>query len=553
MAPLVAFDQATGPVTIAQRRTKNTTESMQLSDLVHVSAAVAATRSRLEKRRLLSDCLRQAHGEEIGRVVHYLSGTLPQGRIGLGPAMVRGLLAEPVAGSPSLLLAEIDQTFSRIAGLVGAGSQRARRDALGGLLGRATAEERDFLVRLILGEMRQGALEGVLVDAIAEAAGVPPGDVRRAVMLASDPAIVAEAALTDGREGLARFRLEPMSPVRPMLAQPARDMDAAMEALGEAALEYKLDGARVQIHRLGDQVRIFSRQLNDVSDSLPEITEAVRAMPGDRLILDGEVIALRRDRRPHPFQVTMRRFGRKTDVAEMRDTLPLDVFLFDCLHWDGQDLIDLPGRDRDAALKQATGDGMLVPRRVTTQTSEAKAFLARALAEGHEGVMAKALDSVYAAGSRGGDWLKIKQAHTLDLVVLAAEWGSGRRQGWLSNLHLGARNPRDGSFVMLGKTFKGLTDRMLEWQTGRLLELEIGREDRVVHVRPELVVEIAVNEIQASSQYPGGLALRFARVKRYRKDKAAAEADTIDTVRELYARQTGQLTDTSLPTTDPPT
>ncbi len=513
---------------------------MQLSDLVHVSAAVTATRSRLKKRRLLSDCLRKAGGGEIGRVVNYLCGTLPQGRIGLGPAMIRGLLAEPVASGPSLSLAEVDQTFGRIAGLAGAGSQRARRDALGALLGRATAEERDFLVRLILGEMRQGALEGVLVDAIAEAAAVPAGDVRRAVMLASDPAIVAEAALMEGRGGLARFRLEPMSPVRPMLAQPAKDMDAAMESLGQAALEYKLDGARVQIHRLGDQVRIFSRQLNDVSDSLPEVIDAVRALPGDRLILDGEVIALREDGRPHPFQVTMRRFGRKTDVAQMRDTLPLDVFLFDCLHWDGQDLIDLPYRDRAAALRQAAADGVLVPQRVTDRAEDASAFLARALAEGHEGVMAKALDSPYAAGSRGGDWLKIKQAHTLDLVVLAAEWGSGRREGWLSNLHLGARNPGDESFVMLGKTFKGLTDRMLKWQTGRLLELEIGREDHVVHVRPELVVEIAVNEIQASPQYPGGLALRFARVKRYRKDKGAAEADTIDTVRKLYARQTGQ-------------
>jgi DNA ligase-1 len=512
---------------------------MQLSDLVQVSAAVAATRSRLKKRRLLSDCLRQARGEEIGRVVHYLSGTLPQGRIGLGPTTIRGLLGEPVASGASLALAEVDQTFSRIAGLAGAGSQRARRDALGGLLGRATAEERDFLVRLILGEMRQGALEGVLVDAIAEAAAVSPGDVRRAVMLASDPAIVAQAALTDGREGLARFRLEPMSPVRPMLAQPARDMDAAMEAFGQAALEYKLDGARVQIHRLGDQVRVFSRQLNDVGDSLPEVVAAVRAMPAQRLILDGEVIALRDDGRPHPFQVTMRRFGRRTDVASMQATLPLDVFLFDCLHADGQDLIDRPYRERAAALEDAAGSDARVPHQVTDRPDEARAFLARALAEGHEGVMAKSLDSLYGAGNRGGDWLKIKQAHTLDLVVLAAEWGSGRRQGWLSNLHLGARNPGDGGFVMLGKTFKGLTDRMLKWQTARLLELELAREQHVVHVRPELVVEIAVNEIQASSQYPGGMALRFARVKRYRKDKAAAEADTIDTVRELFARQGG--------------
>ena len=324
-----------------------------------------------------------------------------------------------------------------------------------------------------------------------------------------------------------------------MLAQPAEDLADAMTTLGEAALEVKLDGARIQVHRVGDDVRIFTRRLNDVTASLPEVVDTVRALPTDRLILDGEVIALKEDGRPLPFQVTMRRFGRKTDVEAMRDKLPVDAFFFDCLHADGVDLIDRPQRERFAALGSATGGGMLIEHRVSDDRSEAAQFLAAALERGHEGIMAKSLDSPYAAGNRGADWLKIKQAHTLDLVVLAAEWGSGRREGKLSNLHLGARQPADDSFVMLGKTFKGLTDKMLAWQTRELLDREIGREGHVVHVRPELVAEIAVNEIQASPQYPAGMALRFARVKRYRDDKTAADADTIETVRAIFAGQHG--------------
>ena len=510
---------------------------MQLQHLTHASREVAATRSRLRKRAALSACLDRAGPAEAALVVSYLSGVLPQGRIGLGPSILRDLPGG-TAAEATLSLADTDRIFDEIAGISGQGSQAARREHLADLFGRATETERDFLMRLILGELRQGALEGLLIEAIADAARLPAPAVRRAVMLAGEPASVAAAALAEGAAGLDRFRLEPLRPVQPMLASPTEDMTTAMASLEQAGLEYKLDGARVQIHRVGRDVRIFTRQLHDVTARLPEVVETVLSCPVDSLILDGEVIALTPAGRPQPFQVTMRRFGRKSDVDEMRDKLPLTAFLFDCLHRDGEDLIDLPGAERSAALAAVAAPGRLVPRIVTADSAAAEAFLAGALAAGHEGVMAKSLTAPYAAGSRGADWLKVKQTHSLDLVVLAAEWGSGRRKGWLSNLHLGARDPATGGFVMLGKTFKGLTDRLLRWQTERLLGLELGREDHVVHVRPELVVEIAVNEIQTSPRYPGGLALRFARVKRYREDKRADEADTIDTVRAIHAGQT---------------
>ncbi len=512
---------------------------MQLEHIVNASRDVARTRSRIKKRDTIAALLRAAPANEIELVVSYLGGELPQGRIGLGPAIVRDLVGEPCAGSASLTIAEVDRAFSGIAAISGKGSQQARREALGQLFHKTTPDERDFIVRLILGELRQGALEGVLIDGIAAAAGLPPETVRRAVMLAADPAPVAFAAMSDGAAGLDQFRLTPMSPVKPMLAQPAEGVADAMESLGSAALDVKLDGARVQIHRVGSEVKVYSRALNDVTASLPDVVETVLEQPAESLILDGEVIALRDNGRPHPFQVTMRRFGRRSDVDRMREELPLNVFLFDILHRDGEDLIDRPFSERDVALNDAVAREAIVPRSIAETAEQAQAFLNAAFDAGHEGIMAKSLTSSYAAGNRGADWLKIKQAHTLDLVVLAAEWGSGRRQGWLSNLHLGARNPLDGSFVMLGKTFKGLTDKVLDWQTKALLGIEIGREEHVVHVRPELVVEIAVNEIQASPVYPAGMALRFARVKRYRKDKTAAEADTIETVREIFAAQGG--------------
>jgi DNA ligase-1 len=350
---------------------------------------------------------------------------------------------------------------------------------------------------------------------------------------------VASAALRGGEAALDRFRMRLFHPLQPMLAQTADGVEQALGRLGRAAFDAKLDGARVQVHKEGDEVRVYSRQLHEVTVAVPEVVAAVRRLPARAAILDGEVLALRPDGTPHPFQVTMRRFGRRLDVEALRRDLPLSPFFFDALRLDDEELLDRPAGDRFAALGAALPGDELVPRVVTADPREAAAFLAAILARGHEGVMVKDLASTYEAGSRGSQWLKVKPAHTLDLVILAAEWGSGRRRGWLSNLHLGARDPRTGGFVMLGKTFKGMTDRMLAWQTERLQGLAVGREGHVVHVRPELVVEVAFSDVQASPQYPGGLALRFARVKRYREDKGAAEADTIDTVRAIHLRAAG--------------
>jgi DNA ligase-1 len=319
-----------------------------------------------------------------------------------------------------------------------------------------------------------------------------------------------------------------------MLADTSPDADDALERLGVAAFEYKLDGARVQVHKDGEQIEVYTRQLHRVTPAVPEVVAAVAALPARRLVLDGEAIALAPGGRPLPFQITMRRFGRKLDVERLRAELPLSVSFFDVLRVDDDTLIDRPLADRWQALAAADPTGAtLVPRLVTASVEEADAFFSRATASGHEGVMAKGLDAPYSAGRRGKEWLKVKSAHTLDLVVLAAEWGSGRRQGWLSNLHLGARDPDSGGFVMLGKTFKGMTDQTLRWQTDALLARELGREGIAVHVRPELVVEIAFNDVQRSPQYPGGVALRFARLKRYRDDKPAGAANTIADVRAL--------------------
>ena len=375
------------------------------------------------------------------------------------------------------------------------------------------------MVRLLLGELRQGALEGLMIEAIAKASALPVDDVRRAVMMAGDTGTVAKAALGEGQAGLARFAIQLFRPIKPMLAQPADDLADALGTLGRAAFEYKLDGARVQAHKAGDEVRVFSRRLNEVTAAVPEIVEAVQGLPVREAILDGEAIALRPDGWPQPFQITMRRFGRKLDVAAMRQSLPLQSFFFDALALEGIPLIDRPAGERFAALRDVVPETLRIPRTVTGREDEATAFVNQALAAGHEGVMAKALEAPYEAGARGKSWLKLKTATTLDLVVLAAEWGNGRRQGWLSNLHLGARDPAHGGFVMLGKTFKGLTDQMLTWQTEQLLAREIARDRYTVYVRPELVVEIAFNDLQVSPHYPGGLALRFARVKAYRPDK----------------------------------
>jgi DNA ligase-1 len=377
----------------------------------------------------------------------------------------------------------------------------------------------------------------LMIDAVAAAASLPTSSVRRAAMVAGGLAAVAHAALTQGAAGLQRFALALMQPVAPMLAQPANDVTEALDAFGTAALEWKLDGARVQVHKAGEQVRIFTRNRNDVTASAPEIVDALRSAPARELILDGEAIALQANGAPHPFQITMRRFGRTLDVSAMQASLPLSVFFFDCLRHGPDALTEAPASERFEALLRALPAQLLIPRIVTSEAAAAQAFYDDALRRGHEGVMAKSLTAPYEPGRRAASWLKIKRMHTLDLVVLAAEWGHGRRKGWLSNLHLAARDEATGGFVMLGKTFKGMTDEMLAWQTQALLAREISRDAWSVQVRPELVVEVAFNDLQSSPRYRGGIALRFARVKRYRSDKSAADADTLETVRAIHAGQ----------------
>ncbi|WP_280154866.1 ATP-dependent DNA ligase [Piscinibacter sp. XHJ-5] len=506
-----------------------------LAAVVEASDRVAATSRRLAKRDLIAACLRGAQGDEVEIAVAYLSGETRQGRIGIGYATLAALRGAH-ANEASLALRDVDAVLERIAATQGKGAAAERGAQLRALFERATPVEQDFLVRLFVGELRQGALEGVMIEAIAAAAGLPVVDVRRAAMLVGNLPTVARVALTEGADALARIAVALHRPLQPMLAQPADDIAAALSQLGTAALEWKVDGARVQVHKAGDKVTVYTRSLNDVTGSVPEIVEALGMVAARELILDGEAVALTPDGAPQPFQVTMRRFGRRLDVARMRSELPLAVYFFDCLHRDGVSLVDRPARERFDALADALPAPLLIPRLITAEVAAAEDFYADALARGHEGVMAKSLDAPYEAGSRGASWLKVKRAHTLDLVVLAAEWGHGRRSGWLSNLHLGARDA-DGGWVMLGKTFKGMTDALLEWQTHELLARESQRDDYTVHVRPELVIEVAFNDLQASTRYPGGLALRFARVKGYRPDKRPEDADTIDTVRALYAAQ----------------
>jgi DNA ligase-1 len=505
----------------------------RLAELVRVSNQVAASSSRLAKIRELADFLRPLEREEIEIALPYLSGDIRQGKLAVGYAALYSARSHAAAAA-TLTLHEVDATFQKLKQVRGKGAAERRAALLGELLQRATADEQDFLVRLIVGELRQGALEGIMVEAVAAAAELAPADVRRAVAFAGAIAPVAAAALSGGASALAQFSVQLMQPVLPMLAQPAEDMRAALGALGTALVEWKLDGARVQVHKSGDEVRVYTRNLNDVTARVPEIVAALRATAAQSMILDGEAIALRPNGRPHPFPVTMSRFGSQQDAAAKRSELPLSVFFFDCLYVDGAMLFDHPTRERRDALTRALPSALVTPGLVTHSVDDAERFYQEALAAGHEGVMAKALDAPYEAGRRGAGWLKVKRARTLDLVVLAAEWGHGRRRGWLSNLHLGARDPASGAFVMLGKTFKGLTDATLAWQTEEFLKRATHRDDWIVHVRPELVVEIAFNDLQESSQYPGGLALRFARVKGYRPDKRPDEADTIDTARRIY-------------------
>jgi len=505
-----------------------------LAELVRVSNQVAATSSRLAKIRELAAFLGVLEPAEVDVALPYLSGDIRQGRLAVGYAALQSARTA-AAAAPSLNLFEIDAAFHKLKSVKGKGAAEQRTALLRELFRRATADEQDFLVRLIVGELRQGALEGLMVEAVAAAAALPPAEVRRAVAFAGAIAPVARATLSGGASALAQFVVRLMHPVLPMLAQPAPDIAAVLAALGTALVEWKLDGARVQVHKAGTDVRVYTRNLNDVTARVSEIVEVVRAASAQSFILDGEAIALRPDGRPHPFQVTMSRFGSQQDDAQLRMQRPLSVFFFDCLHLNGESLFDHAMRDRRTALAAALPAALVTPGIVTSDAAEAQRFYEETLTRGHEGVMAKALDAPYDAGRRGAGWLKVKRARTLDLVVLAAEWGHGRRRGWLSNLHLGARESSTGSFVMLGKTFKGLTDAMLAWQTEELQKRAIGRDEWTVYVRPELVVEIAFNDLQESSQYPGGLALRFARVKGYRPDKRPEDADSIDTVRRIYA------------------
>ncbi|MFE3886127.1 ATP-dependent DNA ligase [Streptomyces lydicus] len=506
---------------------------MLLAALAQVSADVAATPARSRKIALLAGLFRAAAPQDVPVVIPYLAGRLPQGRIGVG----RRVLREPVAAAEraTLTVGDVDTALTGLARVSGAGAQNERRRLVRELLAAATREEQRFLVGLLTGEVRQGALDAIAVEGLAAATEVPAADVRRAVMLAGSLPDVARALLAEGPPALAGFRLTVGRPVGPMLAHSARTVAEAVDKLGACAVEEKLDGIRVQVHRHGPDVRIHTRTLDEVTDRLPEVTAVARELPADRFILDGEVIALDGEGRPLPFQRVAGRFGSRADVRAAQAALPLSPVFFDLLSVDGRDLLELPGEQRHAELARLVPERLRVRRQVVADPSDAAAraaaedFWCRTLRRGHEGVVVKALDAPYSAGRRGAAWLKVKPVHTLDLVVLAAEWGHGRRTGKLSNLHLGARGP-DGGFVMLGKTFKGLTDATLTWQTERLRELAVADDGRVVTVRPELVVEIAYDGLQTSTRYPAGVTLRFARVVRYREDKTAAEADTVETV-----------------------
>src|SRR5690349_18396742 len=527
---------------------------MLVAELVATSDAVAQTASRNAKVELLAEFLKRLEPIEVPIAVAWLSGHLRQGRIGLGWSAIHAAARstpepetpqtlslfgdsepESTAGS-ALTLPVADAEFQRLAAISGSGAARERGRRLRALLQRASESEKQFLSHLILGEIRQGALEGIMEEAVARAGDISIAEVRRATMLSGDLEAVAVAALTQGRDGLAPFKLQLFNPVLPMLAQPVDDLAAAMTRLGTAILEHKLDGARIQVHRQGFKVRVYTRQLNDVTAAVPEVAEAIQRLPLEDAILDGEAIALAQDGRPQPFQVTMRRFGASRDVESKRRELPLSVFLFDLLRLDGRDLLDTPLQERSRLLRE-TAPQLAVKQRITDSADEANRFLDESLAAGHEGLMAKDPSSTYQAGGRGNAWLKIKLAHTLDLVVLAVERGSGRRREWLSNIHLGARDQEHGGFVMLGKTFKGMTDEILRWQTTTFPALAERTEGHVMYLRPEIVVEIDFNDVQESPRYPGGMALRLARVRRYRPDKSPGEADTVDTVRAILEGQ----------------
>ena len=499
--------------------------SLPLATLVEASAAVAATRSRKEKTAALAELIRASASEEVALVVSLIAGDPRQGRIGVGWSTVAAVNAPPAAQA-TLGVADIDTLLDEVSLTTGEGSAAARQELLGAVFAAATDDEADFLRRLLLGELRQGANEGLVVEGVAKATGVKAATVRRALMLSGDLGLVAETAVAGGSDALQAIRLELGRPLRPMLASTSPTVADAVDDLGRASVEWKLDGARIQVHRRGDAVAIWTRNLNEITGRLPGVVAAVRALPADALVLDGEVLGFAEDEAPLAFQDTMSDLG-----ADDADTSGLRPFFFDILHRDGADLVDEALHVRRTHLDDVCGP-LAIPGAITDDPDAGEAILVEALDAGHEGVLVKSAESTYEAGRRGKTWRKVKPVHTLDLVVLAAEWGHGRRTGWLSNLHLGARDP-DGGWVMVGKTFKGLTDDLLRWQTDAFLARETSRSGITVHVRPELVVEIALDGVQASTKYPGGVALRFARVKGYRGDKDPAEADTIDAVRAM--------------------
>ncbi|MCF1594089.1 ATP-dependent DNA ligase [Streptomyces muensis] len=503
---------------------------MLLTRLAQVSQEIAATSARSRKTALLAELFRDAEPDDVPIVIPYLAGRLPQGRLGIGWKVLS--LPVPPATEPTLTVAEVDARLTELGKVSGTGSQAERARLVAELMGAATDDEQRFLFGLITGEVRQGALDAVAVEGLAQATGAPPADVRRAVMLAGSLQTVAEALLAEGPGALTRFRLTVGRPVLPMLAHSASSVAEAVEKLDACAVEEKLDGIRVQLHRDGDTVRIYTRTLDDITDRLPELTAMAMELRGERFILDGEVIAFDAAGRPRSFQETAGRVGSRVDVATAAKEVPVSPVFFDALSVDGHDLLDLPFAERHAELARLVPEPMRVRRTLVSGPDDltaAEDFLAETLERGHEGVVVKALDAPYSAGRRGASWLKVKPVHTLDLVVLAAEWGHGRRTGKLSNLHLGARTA-DGGFAMLGKTFKGMTDALLTWQTERLQELAVETKGWGVTVRPELVVEIAYDGLQRSTRYPAGVTLRFARVVRYREDKRPEEADTVETL-----------------------
>ena len=498
---------------------------MLLAEIVDASARVAATRSRLAKVEILAEVLGHAAPAELEVATAYLAGVLRQRRTGLGWRSTRE--APPVADEPSLAVLEVDEVFAELAALSGPGSRSVRESTAAALFGRATLAEQRWLVGAITGNVRQGASDALVQEAVAKVTGIPVAAVRSAAMLAGSTRAVVGIAVTEGEAGLAAVGLEVGRPVLPMLAASEPDPAAAWERIGadEVAVEWKLDGIRLQAHKIGDRVLLATRTLEDITDRLPEVVSIVRALPAERAVIDGEALAVGPDGRPRPFQETASRTASGSGVA-------ITPYFFDLLHLDGEDLLHLPAAERAARLARLVPEPHRIPREVVATPGDVARVFDAAVAAGQEGVVVKSLTTPYAAGRRGAGWVKVKPVHTLDLVVLAVEEGSGRRKGWLSNIHLGARDPA-GGFVMLGKTFKGMTDEMLAWQTERFTELMTERDDWVVRVRPEQVVEIAFDGLQRSSRYPGGLALRFARVIRYRDDKTADEADTIDDVRRL--------------------